>query len=135
HPTGECAYFVERDIGRVTDSALGWAAGDGGLDADAGKDFEMAVIHLNGNMQDDFPGGIAQDLPQTLIKVELVGGQIESGRLRFPRVGFLLDGNAFHEKSPRKWRCVMCRRYSSIGTNRAVYGRGTGVASRGVDER
>jgi hypothetical protein len=25
-----------------------------------------------------------------------MGGQIESGRLRFPRITFLLDGDGFH---------------------------------------
>jgi hypothetical protein len=90
------------------------------LHPEAGEHFEMAIVHLDRNVQDDFPRGIAQDLPQTLVEVELMGGQIEAGRLRFPGVGLLLQGDALHEKSPRTWRAKPARRCFSIGTNRAV---------------
>ena len=47
HPGGQRAHFVERDVGRVADAALGRAARDGVLHAIAGEDFQAAVVELN----------------------------------------------------------------------------------------
>ena len=62
HPAGQGANFVQGDVGRVAQAALGRTAGDGVLHPEAGKDLEMAVVHHDRNVQDDLPGGIPQDL-------------------------------------------------------------------------
>src|SRR4029077_2790560 len=36
-------------------------------------------------------------LPQTFIEIELLGGQVEARRLRFPRINFLFQGDGFHD--------------------------------------
>ena len=69
HPAGEGADFVERDVGRVADASLGGAAGLGVLDAVTGEDLDGAVIHGDGDVDDDFAGGIAEDLPDALVEV------------------------------------------------------------------
>ena len=105
HPAGEGADFVERDIGRIADAALCRAARDGVLHAEAGENFEMAVIHLHRDVTDDLAVGIAQNAPQAFVKIQLLGGQIEAGALRFPRVGFFIHmgrrGNRCHRNSLR----------------------------------
>ena len=47
-------------------------------------------------MDDDFAGGIAEDLPDALIQVEFLGGEVEAGGLRLPGIGFLLEGEGLH---------------------------------------
>ena len=96
HPGGERADFVERDVGSVTDAAFGGSAGDGVLDAVAGEDFDRAVVHADGDVNDDFAGGIAEDLPDALIEVEFCGGEVESSGLGFPGVCLLLEGESLH---------------------------------------
>ena len=56
HPGGEGADFVESDVGRVTDAAFGGASSDGVLHAVAGEDFDRAVIHADGDVNDDLAG-------------------------------------------------------------------------------
>ena len=90
HPRGESADFIERDIGRVSDAALGGAARYGVLNAVAGEDFDAAVIHGDGDVNDDLAGGIAKNLPDAFVEVEATGGFIEAGGLREPRVFLLL---------------------------------------------
>ena len=101
HPAGQGADFVERDVGRVADAALGRAARDGVLHAESGEDFEVAVIHLHGDVDREFAVGIAQHAPQAFIQIELLGGQIEAGALRLPRIGFFVHvgrcGNRCHK--------------------------------------
>src|SRR6266700_1449566 len=69
HPASQGADFIQRNVGRVTHAAFGWAACDGMLHAEAGEYFQRSVIHSNGDMDDDFPLGITQDLPQPFIQV------------------------------------------------------------------
>ena len=90
HPGGEGADFVEGDVGGVADAAFAGAAGDGVLDAVAGEDFDGAVVHGDGDVDDDFAGGVAEDLPDAGVEVELRGGVIKARGLRFPGVGLLL---------------------------------------------
>jgi hypothetical protein len=101
-PNGIFTTFVERDVGRITDAALGRAARDGMLHAKSGEDFQVPVVHLHRNVQDDFARGVAQDFPQAFIQIELMGGQIKSGRLRFPRISFLLHRDTFHSNNLQK---------------------------------
>src|SRR6202789_3324537 len=96
HPGGEGADFVERDVGRVADAAFGGAARDGVLDAIAGEDFDAAVVHGDGDVDDDLAGGVAQDFPDAGFEVESSGGLVEACGLREPGVGFELhrDGSS-----------------------------------------
>ena len=96
HPGGECADFVEGDVGGVADAALCGAAGDRVLDAVAGEDFDGAVIHSDGDMNDDFAGGVAEDLPNALIEVEFLCGEVESSGLGFPGISLLLESEGLH---------------------------------------
>ncbi len=57
HPGGEGADFIESDIWGVADAAFGGAAGDGVLDPVTGEDFDGAVVHAYGNVNDEFAGG------------------------------------------------------------------------------
>ena len=86
--------------GRVADAAFGGAAGDGVLDAVAGEDFDGAVVHGDGDVDDDFAGGIAEDLPDALIEVEFFCGKVESSGLGFPGVCLLLEGESLHFMFP-----------------------------------
>ena len=89
HPTGQRADFVERDVGRVADSAFARAARDGVLHAVAGEDFDAAVVHHDRDVDDQFAGGLAQHLPHAFVEVQLVRGEVEAGFLGEPGVGFL----------------------------------------------
>ena len=57
HPAGQGAHFIERDIRGIADAAFAGSAGDGVLHAVAGKDLDSAVIHGDGNMDDDLAVG------------------------------------------------------------------------------
>ena len=93
HPGCEGADFVERDVGAVADAALAGAAGDGVLDAVAGEDFDAAVIHGDGDVDDDFAGGVAEDLPDASVEVETAGSFVEARLLCEPWVLLLLHGD------------------------------------------
>ena len=85
HPGGEGADFVEGDVGGVADAAFAGAAGDGVLDAVAGEDFDGAVVHADGDVDDDFAGGVAEHLPDAVVEVELVVRRSRSERPGLPR--------------------------------------------------
>ncbi len=78
HPAGQGADFIQRDIGRVTNAALRRTASDGVLHAESGEDFEMTVVHGNRDVHDDFAVGILQDLPESFVEVQLLGGQVKA---------------------------------------------------------
>ena len=69
HPARQSADFVEGDVGRIAETALGWTTGNGMLYPEASKYLQMAVVHHDWNVEDDFTSGIPQDLHQTLIQV------------------------------------------------------------------
>ncbi len=96
HPGGEGADFVEGDVGGVADAAFGGATGDGVLDAVAGEDFDGAVVHADGDVDDEFAGGVTSDLPDSLIEIEFCGGKVESSGLGFPGICLLLEGESLH---------------------------------------
>ena len=96
HPGRQRAHLVEREVGRVADAALGGAARDRVLHPVSGKHFQAAVVHGHGDVHDDLAGGVAQDLPQTLVEVQLAGGQVKPRRLRFPGIGLLLQRDRAH---------------------------------------
>jgi hypothetical protein len=110
HPGGEGADFVEGDIGRVADAALGWAASDGVLDAIAGEDFNGAVVHAYGDVNDELARGIAENLPNAGVEVEFGGGEVESSGLSFPGICLLLEREGLHIVVP--FFCCWYQRFS-----------------------
>ena len=78
HPGGQGADFIEGDVGRVADAALGGAARDGMLDAIAGEDFQTAVVEHDRNVHDDFARRRAQHLLHAVVQAEARGGFVES---------------------------------------------------------
>src|SRR5437764_4511907 len=99
HPAGQGANLVQGDIGRITNSALGRAACDGVLHTESGENFQLAIVHHDRNVNDDFASGITQNLHNAFVQVELVRGQIETRRLRLPRIGFLSVRGSFQRHS------------------------------------
>ena len=96
HPGSEGADFVESHVRRVTDAALGGASGDGVLNAVAGEDFDGAVVHADGDVNDDFAGGITENFPDAGVEVEFACGEVEPSSLGFPGVCFLLERESVH---------------------------------------
>src|SRR6185437_13470230 len=96
HPTGESAYFVKIDVGCISDAAFGWAARLRMMHAEPGEDLDAAVIHGNWKVNDEFAGGIAKNLPEPLVEVELTGGEVEAGSLRFPWIDLLIKSYGRH---------------------------------------
>jgi hypothetical protein len=96
HPGSEGADFVEGDVRGVADAAFGGAAGDGVLDPVAGEDFDGAVVHADGDVDDEFAGGVAENLPDAGVEVEFGCGEVESSGLGFPGVSLLLEGESLH---------------------------------------
>ena len=99
HPTGKGADFIERDIGRVAHAAFGGATGNGVLYPESGEDFELAVVHGDRNVNDEFAVGILQDFPYAFIEVELLRGKVKARRLRFPGIDLLFQRYGFHRIS------------------------------------
>jgi hypothetical protein len=50
-------------------------------------------------MNDNFATWAAQDLPQSFIKIQLMGGEVKAGGLRLPGIRFLFEVDGFHEIS------------------------------------
>ncbi len=61
------------------------------LDAVAGEDFDGAVVHADGDMNDEFAGGLAEDLPDALVEIEFLCGKVEAGGLGFPGIRLLFE--------------------------------------------
>jgi len=51
HPGSERSDFIEADVGGKTDTALTGAAHGGVKDAITGEDFELAIVHADGNIE------------------------------------------------------------------------------------
>src|ERR1051325_5582655 len=62
HPRLERLDFVERDVGMITNAALGWTTRDVVLHAITFKYLHVAAIHLHGNGNDQLPFGIFQNM-------------------------------------------------------------------------
>src|SRR6202011_767733 len=90
HPAGQRAYFIERHIRRVADSAFGRTARDRMLYPKAGENFKMAIVHLYRYVDSEFAVGITQHAPQSLAQVELLSGQIKTRALGFPWIAFFV---------------------------------------------
>src|SRR5205085_10460814 len=88
HPGGERAYFVERDVRCVADSAFGWPTSEVVLHAIAFEDLYAAGVHFGGNVDLQLAVRNAQDGVQIRIEVEQLCGAIESRHHRLKRVLF-----------------------------------------------
>ena len=66
-----------RDVLVVADAALGRTAAEVVLDAIAGEDLDAAVVHLHREVDDELAPRLAEDLAQSGIEVEPLGGEIE----------------------------------------------------------
>ena len=91
HPAGQRAHFVERDVGRIANAALGRAARDGVLHAISGEDLDAARVQRDGDVNDDFAIRLLQHAPQAFVELQLFGSLIESGSLLLPGILFLLQ--------------------------------------------
>ena len=113
HPTGQSADFIKRDVGRIADAALSWPARNRVLHPKSGEHLEMAVIHLDRNINREFAVGITQTPPQSVIEVELLGSQVKARPLRFPWIAFLVDlrwgSHRGHKNVLRNDRDSRCR--------------------------
>src|ERR1700730_17892328 len=88
HPTGECPRLVKSYVGAVTQATLGRPTIDGVLHPESGKCLQRSIVHLYRYVHDDLAGGIAQDLPQAVVELELLRRQVGSGNLCFPKIDF-----------------------------------------------
>ncbi len=70
----------------VADAALGRAAAEVVLDAVAGEDLDAAVVHLHREVDGELAARLAQDLAQSRVEVEALGGQVELLLGDVPRV-------------------------------------------------
>src|SRR5687767_7743063 len=77
HPCGERGHFVERDTGVIPDAPLGWTERDVVLDAVAGEDFDLAVVHLDRTRHRDLAFRMGEDFPDARIEPEQAGGDVE----------------------------------------------------------
>ena len=77
HPGGERRHLVERDARVIADAALGRAERDVVLDAIAGEDLDLAVVHLDRARHGDLPFGVREDLPDARLEVEDAGRSVE----------------------------------------------------------
>ncbi len=69
HPAGQGAYFIQRHIGSVTYAALGGAARDGVLHPISGEHFQLPVVHVDRDVNDDLAIRLLQNAPQALVEV------------------------------------------------------------------
>ena len=93
HPGGEGADFVEGDIGCEADAAFAGTADGGVQDAIADENFQLSIVHANGNVQSDFFIGIFKIAIDALLQTELIGGYFKT------RLGVLVYIHFF-----RHWR-------------------------------
>src|ERR1700681_1031506 len=66
------------------------------LHPEPGVNLQLAVIKRDWNVEDDFPVGIAQDLPEPLVQIQLAGCQVKTCSLFLPGINFLLDSYGIH---------------------------------------
>ena len=133
HPAGQRAYFVERDIGSVANTALAGASCNRVLHAKASEDLEVAVVHADREVHDHFAIGSTENLPQALVQIELLGCGIKPGRHGLVGVRFLLQAGCYHKnRSPESKKRIEKPAHRAKnppgGRSTAVYGgwRGTG---------
>ena len=133
HPTRQRPHFVQGDIRRISNSTLGRPAGNGMLHTESGKNFQLPTVHHDWNVNDDFAVGISKNLPDPIVQVELLCGEIKASSLRLPGINFLFQGNSLHRNDLRRLRSASRRGDSVIRrllrANFTVYGGATGEAS------
>ena len=70
HPGGQRRHFVERDAGVIADAALRRPERDVVLNAVAGEDFDLAVVHLDRTGDRDLSLRVGEDFPDAGLEVE-----------------------------------------------------------------
>src|SRR5207245_7989689 len=89
-------------------------------------------------MNDDFAVGISKNLPDPIVQVELLCGEIKASSLRLPGINFLFQGNSLHRNDLRRLRSASRRGDSVIRrllrANFTVYGGARGEASYRLDD-
>src|SRR5256885_1214219 len=74
--------------GTIADAALSGASINRVLHPEASERFQTSVVELNRDVDDDLAAGLAENLPQSVIELELLRGQIGASDLRLPRIHF-----------------------------------------------
>ena len=77
HPGRERRDFVERHVRVIADAALGRSERDVVLNAIAGEDFDLAVVHLHRTRDDNLPLGVGEDAPDAWLEIEDAGRAVE----------------------------------------------------------
>ena len=77
HPHRQGLDLVEADVLVVADAALGRTAAEVVLDAVAGEDLDAAVVHLHREVDDELAARLTEDLAQSGIQVQALGGEVE----------------------------------------------------------
>jgi hypothetical protein len=77
HPRGERGDFVERHIGVIADAAFGRTKRDVVLNAIAGEDLDLAVVHLHRTRDDDLAFRMREDVPDTGFEIDDARGDVE----------------------------------------------------------
>ena len=106
HPAGQSASLVQGDVGGVTDAALGRPAIDRMLHPEPGKYFQLPIVQLHRDMNDNLPAGLAQYFPQALVELELLRGHVGPRNLRFPRIHFFQICSWHAIVLPGPWQTV-----------------------------
>jgi hypothetical protein len=86
HQGRKRAHLVEVGVRVVADAALVGTAGGVVLDAVAGEDLEVAVVHANRHLHGQLPVGRAEDRAHLVLEADVVGGAVEEVVDRFERV-------------------------------------------------
>ena len=77
HPHRQGPHLVEGHVLVVADAALGRSAGEVVLDPVAGEDLDVPVVHGHREVDGQLALGHAEDVAETGVEVELVGGLVE----------------------------------------------------------
>ena len=103
HPHGQGAHLAEGDVGRVTNTALGRAAGDIVLHPVPGKYLRASIIHDHREGDGQLPIWSAQDAAHAIIQSQMLGDGVQL--LLGNGEGVVNDcGFAAHRMSPSSCR-------------------------------
>src|SRR6185312_1373454 len=91
HPACQGANFIKSNVRRIAHAALSGTAGDGVLNTESGVDLQPAIVHCNGDMNNNFAVRITENFPEAFIKVELLGGKIKTSCLGLPGVQLMFQ--------------------------------------------
>src|SRR5271157_424214 len=98
HPGREGADFIEADVGSKTDAALAGTSDRGMKDAVTDENFELAVVHADGDVKGDFLIGIFKVTIDTLFKAQFVRGHFKTRFGVLVNIHFLRHKRLGHAK-------------------------------------